>query len=79
VRGPKRTAKKVSLITPRFTCSACGESFDSDPAHIVCPRCGKSQVRPARGGRFYERDPSGSVLAEALNESLRRLKAQQQH
>jgi hypothetical protein len=27
------------------------------------------------GERFTERDPSGSVLAEALNENLRRLKA----
>ena len=69
----------MSLITPRFTCSACGESFDSDPAHIVCPRCGTYQVRPAPGERFSEHDPSGSVLAEALNESLKRLKAQQQH
>jgi hypothetical protein len=34
-------------------------------------------VRSAPGERFSEHDPSGSVLTEALNESLRRLKATQ--
>ena len=64
-------------ISPRFTCPRCGESFYSDPVGVSCPRCGAAEVRSAPGERFSEHDPSGSVLTEALNESLRRLKATQ--
>ena len=61
----------------RLTCPTCGESFTSDSIDVACPNCGQTQVRPAPGERFYERDPSGLVIARALNESLRRLKATQ--
>jgi hypothetical protein len=64
-------------MSPRFTCSSCGRSFHGDPVGPTCPGCGSREVRPAPGERFSEQDPSGSMLAEALNESLRRLKAAQ--
>jgi len=74
-KHPDGTARRESLISPRFTCPSCGESFEGDLIEVACPKCGNSQVRPAPGERFSEDDRSGSTLAEALNENLRRLKA----
>ena len=64
-------------MATRLICPTCGESFFSDSIDVACPNCGEIRVRSAPGERFSERAPSGLVLAEALNESLKRLKATQ--
>lgn len=69
--------KRMEPTATRLKCPNCGELFSSDSSEVACPRCGQTQVRPAPGERFSERDPSGLVIATALNDSLKALKATQ--
>ena len=43
----------ITYITPRTRCSACGNEFEHDRFHIICPRCGSVNTRLLAGRELY--------------------------